>query len=300
MRRTWIEDIAAVVEHGSITAAAEAGHVSQSAFSRRIAGIEAAIGVAIVDRTRRSGALHADVAPLAQRFCAVAREIRQVRAALQVAAGRSAGVIVSAQHALSTLLATPLVRRIGPRAGPGGLRLHAGDREDCAAMVLRGEADIAILYRDGAVGAIDPVVHVEAVDLSSDLFLPVGRGEATTAAGLTDLSVVSYPDDAFLGRLFVERVIPRLAPGTVLRSRAQTALTLTALQLAIDGVGVAWVPARLARPALEAATLINLAHRLPVAALKVYAMRRRDGVSAHADLAWRALTEEGALPDGFE
>ena len=293
MRQTWVEDIVAVLEHGSVTRAAEALNVSQPAFSRRLRGIEAAFGITLFDRGERPVGLHADVAPLSAHLRRAAAEIRQLETALQIAAGRSSGVVVAAQHALSTLLATQIVERIGLPGPSGGLRLHAADRGDCAAMVRRREADIAVLYRDAEAPFEQGGARVEMVDLMEDLLIPVAcPARADTPAG-TELHIIAYPADVFLGRLIAERIAPRLPQGTRLRPRAETALTLTALQLAIDGAGVAWVPADLASHALRAGLLSDLSPALPTARLKIFAMRLREGHGRAADRAWKALVGEG-------
>jgi hypothetical protein len=47
----WLESFLALIEHGSFTRAAEAQHVSQPAFSRRIRALETWFGEALVDRS---------------------------------------------------------------------------------------------------------------------------------------------------------------------------------------------------------------------------------------------------------
>ena len=296
MRGTWIEDVVAVLEHGSITAAAEARNVSQPAFSRRLRGIEAAFGITLFDRSERPVTLHPDLAPLASRLRALAGEIRQLETALRIAAGRSSGVVVAAQHALSTVLAARIVDRIGHLGPEGGVRLRSANRGECVSMVLMAQADIAILYRDADEEAGERDARLETVDLASDVFMPVACSAAMASPDARGLPLVAYPGEVFLGRLFAERIAPRLVRGTRLRPRAETALTLTALQLAIDGAGVAWVPARLARRALAAGALVDLSPGLPTALLRICAMRRRERSGRVARRAWELLTTQLDMP----
>ena len=53
MRLEWLEDILAVLETGSITAAAEKRHLTQSAFTRRLRSIESSLGSELFDRARK-------------------------------------------------------------------------------------------------------------------------------------------------------------------------------------------------------------------------------------------------------
>ena len=72
MRLDWIEDIVAVLDAGSISGGAARRNVSQPAFSRCLRTAEEALGVA----------------ELGPRLRAAAREIRQLRVELRLAAGR--------------------------------------------------------------------------------------------------------------------------------------------------------------------------------------------------------------------
>src|SRR5690606_17411175 len=47
----WLESLLALTEHGSFSRAADALHVSQPAFSRRIRSLEQWIGAELVDRS---------------------------------------------------------------------------------------------------------------------------------------------------------------------------------------------------------------------------------------------------------
>ena len=78
--------------------------------------------------------------------------------------------------------------------------------------------------------------------------------------------------------------------GTVqVSARAETALTLAALELAAVGIGVAWVPASLARARIAAGALADLSDRLPICVLSVTAVRLA-GVTGPAQSAvWAQL-----------
>ena len=64
---------------------------------------------------------------------------------------------------------------------------------------------------------------------------------------LGELPLVIYPKGVFLGRVLSDEILPRLRGVTSFSPKAETALTLAALQLALIGVAVAWVPETLAR-----------------------------------------------------
>ncbi|MCL5425335.1 MAG: LysR family transcriptional regulator, partial [Gammaproteobacteria bacterium] len=51
MELVWLEDFIALAEHGSFVRAAEARHITQPAFSRRIRSLEQWMGVSLFVRT---------------------------------------------------------------------------------------------------------------------------------------------------------------------------------------------------------------------------------------------------------
>ena len=53
MQLDWIDDILAVIDTGSLAAAAERRLLTQPAFTRRVRGIEERIGAALFDRSRK-------------------------------------------------------------------------------------------------------------------------------------------------------------------------------------------------------------------------------------------------------
>jgi len=84
---------------------------------------------------------------------------------------------------------------------------------------------------------------------------------------------VAYPADVYLGQVMARHVMPRLGEGRRLVPRVETALTLAALELAAEGIGIAWVPASLARAAIAEGRVADLSDRLPGCELAVTAVR---------------------------
>ncbi|WP_299361237.1 hypothetical protein [uncultured Paracoccus sp.] len=82
----------------------------------------------------------------------------------------------------------------------------------------------------------DRLIPVFAASRLADLEYDIDHGE---------LPVVAYPINVLFGRVVRDEIWPRL-DGLTLRPKAETALTLAALQLASTGVAVAWVPETLA------------------------------------------------------
>lgn len=290
VRLDWIEDIVAVLDAGSISGGAARRNVSQPAFSRRLRAAEEALGVALFDRGARPATARPGVAELGPRLRAAAREIRQLRVELRLAAGQeAAGLVLAAQHSLTTSMAAGLVERLDRLDLPGGVRLRSANRDECVRMLLAGLADIALLHRLPGEPVADRAAEAEIADFAADVLLPVATDGEAARLEAGELRLIAYPGEVFLGRVFAAVVAPALPEGLRLRVRAETALTPAALRLTLEGAGVAWLPRFIAREAVSAGRLRDLSDRLPTAELRVCAMRHRTRRSDAAERAWSLI-----------
>ena len=90
---------------------------------------------------------------------------------------------------------------------------------------------------------------------------------------LGELPYIAYPSEVFLGQVMERLILPRVHMTARPVQKAETALTLAALEMAAVGVAVAWVPLSLARPRLADGVLADLSNRLPSHGLEVTAVR---------------------------
>ena len=290
MRLDWIEDVSAVLEAGSISGGAARRNVSQPAFSRRLRAAEEALGARLFDRTARPARARPGVVALAPRLRAAAREIRQLKVELRLAAGDGpARLVLAAQHSLTTAMAAGLVERLDGSCGPGGVRLRSANRDDCLAMLEGGDADLAVIHRLPGEGIGDRPAEVEVADFAVDTLTPVAAPQEMERLRAGELRLIAYPGDVFLGRVFAAVLAPALPEGLRLRARAETALTPAALELALQGAGVAWLPRSILGWTVPAGRLRSLEGELPSAELRVCAVRRRGGRSAEGERAWSLI-----------
>jgi DNA-binding transcriptional LysR family regulator len=273
MRLEWLEDILAVAETGSLAEAAERRHLSPSAFSRRIQIIESHVGVELFDRSRKPVQLHPVAADYRDRMVELAGALRHLRDDLRRGARRSSNqFVLASQHALTTALTPSLIQSIRHGHPEIYVRLRSANLDECFGLLLSGQADIALAYR--VPGEEHPIEadFIEAVEISRDRLIPV-LGTQTSLAEADELGIVAYPADVFFGQVMRRHVLPHLEDVSRYAARVETALTLAALELAIEGIGIAWVPASLARVAVGAGRVADLSDRLPGCDLSVTAVR---------------------------
>ena len=298
MRLEWLDDILAVLETGSLSRAAEQRLLTQPAFSRRIRSIEAYIGVDLVDRSRKPAQLKKAVRDMQPRLRMLAAELRElVHDLKRLDRETSNRIVIASQHAITTSIAPDLVKRLSTDHDIA-IRLRSANRDDCYALLMTRQADLTLLYQSGVVGLPSDDHLVEHCTLGTERLAPVF---ATAELALLDqalargeLPVVAYPADVFLGEVANREVFPSIGDTLVLRKKAETALTLAGLQLAMAGIGVAWLPLSLAAPYLASGVLTDLSASLPACTLSIVALRLNGPKSAIEERVWAATQAIGA------
>lgn len=297
MRLEWLEDLLAVIECGSIQAAAERRMRSQPAFSRRIQAIEAYLGVELVERSKKPAQLKPAVLDRTGTMQELAFGLQTLIHDLRRdGADRQTRVVVACQHAITTALMPGFVKRIAPRDDLS-LRVRSENHDVCFAMLMTRRADICLVYGSPLSPLPGRDVLEERV-IAAEQLVPVFE-----TAGLPRLAedlargmvpIVAYPADVFFGHIVLRDVYPRLGSAVHLHKLAETALTPAALQFALAGVGVAWLPRALAERDLAAGRLTDLCGTLPSSPLSLIALRWRDEERpAAADAVWDAIAALG-------
>lgn len=296
MRLEWLEDLLAVAETGSFQEAADRRRLTQSAFSRRIQHIEEQIGVELFDRTRKPVQLNPAMAQQRDQMVKLANDLRQLvndlRRGERMALNR---ITIASQHALTTALTPQILKGIHASHADVHVRLRSANLDECFALLLSRQADIALVYRlpdePHPIGAS----FVETAVIGTDQLLPViASHEASVlnrrlAAG--ELPYIAYPSEVFLGQALERFILPQVQSSIRVTPKAETALTLAALELAAVGVAVAWVPGSLARPRIANGTLADLSETLPTYRLEVTAVRLFGDTRPIARSVWQEIVE---------
>ena len=276
MRLEWLEDILAVAETGSFSEAAERRRLTQSAFSRRIQHIEERVGVELFDRTRKPVQLRPTTEHQHDRILQLAGLLRQLVEDLRRGERLSGNrLVLASQHSLTAALTPELVRRVQERQGDIYIRLRSANLDDCFALLLSRRADIALVY--GLPGETFTIAagYIEAVTIGTDRLIPVCRADAALGGGQEDGTIpyIAYPGEVFFGQVMDREILPALRGLASPVPKVETALTFAALEMASVGLGIAWVPASLARDRIAEGKLADLSDRLPACQLNVAGVR---------------------------
>ncbi|WP_299848795.1 LysR family transcriptional regulator [uncultured Roseovarius sp.] len=298
MRLEWIEDILAVLDTGSFSAAAERRFLTPSAFTRRIRGIEDALGCALFDRDRKPVTLLPHVRAMEAELRESARRFRELKAGLSDRDGLNRKRLsLGCQHALTTMV-SPLLTRSLTEERDIELRIRSGTRSECQLMLLRREIDFALIYQtDGEATAFDRQLF-EQIAVGADHLIPVANLRdmpmMRQALDRMELPLITYPADIYLGEIQRLHLLPALPRDAITRNVAETGLTPAVLQFIRQGLGIGWLPRSVAHEALARGELTDLSDRLPARRLNIRLLRTLSGGNTLTDAAWMRLKTQAA------
>ncbi|MDA3919872.1 MAG: LysR family transcriptional regulator [Salinisphaera sp.] len=296
MRLEWIEDLLAVLRTGSLKRAAEERHVSQPAFSRRIQCIEEYVGITLIDRTKKPAQLRETLKEQRPKLEEIDFEIRDLLYELRQADRKaSKRIVIAAQHSTATMVAPALIKRITDEMDVE-IALISANRAECFFMLATNQAELALTYRYRDETMPLEGHLTEECNLGDVALIPVfgaKHGDALRASyEKNELPIVTYPAEVFLGGIVNREILAPLKNCFHLRNKAETALTNALVQLALEGVGVAWVPESVAEASLLRAELIDLRSTLLSTNLCLRAVRIVHDHSDGSEKIWNFFKNE--------
>jgi len=262
MELIWLEDYLALAETLNFSRAAEARHVTQPAFSRRIRALEDWIGAELFSRSTQGVAL----TPAGEHFHnqaeVLTRALHQLRRDTMEASGRGArAVSIAATHVLSFTFFPKWVRGHEAVLALGNLHLISDSMQACEQMMLRGDAQFLLCHHHPNVSSRLEAGQFKSIVVGADTLVPLSApGQNGTPRwsldGFEPAKYLAYSAQSGLGRIVAARwgaKDHRFAIETVFTSH----LAATLLSMARAGDGVAWLPLTLAEEDIVAGRLVE-------------------------------------------
>jgi DNA-binding transcriptional LysR family regulator len=246
----------AVARQGSTTAAAKALGVNQSTVHRRVVGLEAGLGRALLVRQASGHAL----TPLGRELLPLAEKVAEAVDAFErqanhgaAAAGRDLIRLTCPEPVIGRL--RPLIERFHERHPALKVEFVASDR--CLDL-LKGEADVA--FRSGDTGGTeDALVGRKVAESAWGLYASPAylekHGRPSSVEELQKHAVVSLDESLSQHRLV--QWLSAFAPRAEVASRSSSILGL--VQAAKSGIGLAPLP----MPVAEEAGLVRVLGPIP-------------------------------------
>ena len=241
----WLDDFVALASTRSFSQAAERRFVTQPAFSRRIRSLEAALGLTLVDRS----CTPIELTEAGRLFLITARnvveQLGEVVRHLHHLEGQQGEVLqIAAAHSLTLGFFPQWMAGLRRDGLAFNSRLVATNVGDAVHALREGGCDLMLAFYDpDAALQMDPQLF-PSLHLGTTAMLPVCATDER-GAPLFDLDsgqsipLLAYSAGAFLGR----------SVSLLLRQRAlrfstvyETAMADSLKAMALQGMGVAWVP----------------------------------------------------------
>ncbi|GAA4416739.1 LysR family transcriptional regulator [Actinokineospora soli] len=181
----------ALADHGTVTAAGRALHLTPSAVSQQLAALEGEAGQELLRRKGRRVWLTAAGELLVEHADAVLAELDRAEARLaEHASGQVGKVRVAAFASAIVQVVAPAIGLLRTRAPGVTLLVHDAEGQESLPMLLDGEIDIAITMEHRATPADDPRITRDPLYAEPfDAVLPPGHRLADhPSATLPDLA----------------------------------------------------------------------------------------------------------------
>ena len=262
MELIWFEDYLALAETLNFTRAAEARHVTQPAFSRRIRALERWVGADLFTRTTHGVALTPAGAHFHNQAEILTRALNQLRRDTLDVSGRGARHLsIAATHALSFTFFPKWVRSNERVLALGNLNLISDSMQACEQLMLRGDAQFLLCHYHRNMSSRLESRQFKSIVVGADTLVALSaprrnRVPRWRLRGGKPVKYLAYSAQSGLGRIVAARWGTKDRPFT-LETIFTSHLAATLLSMARAGDGVAWLPRTLAEEDISAGRLVE-------------------------------------------
>jgi DNA-binding transcriptional LysR family regulator len=303
MNLSWLDDFLALAASGNFSRAADERHMTQPAFSRRIKALEEWLGADLFDR----GSQPVRLTETGQWFRKVAQDLladvaRVPGEARAIAEANSVTLRFAATHALSFTFMPHWLRGLESRTTIGPIQLVSDVYQRCETLLLQSQVQFVLShahernrgllhsggYPSVCVGA-DELMPVSAVDKRGQ---PIHR--LTGASKSTPVQMLGYSAESGLGGIL--RAVHGLALERLPVRNVFTAHLASVLRtMALDGRGLAWLPATLVGEDVTSGRLTVAASDDWRIVLEIRLYRDRTTLGAAAETFWEAVSADAEI-----
>ena len=261
MDTTWLEDFLCLARTLNFTRAAEERNVTQSAFSRRIKSLEIWLGIALLDRSSYPVRL----SPAGEDFLPVAKSVvlQLLQARDDLRASDRGGMKFfgfAAPHSISINHLAPYLRQLEETLPAIRTRVMSDNLHSCCQLLSEGACDFLLCYRHRHIALALDEQRFARLDLGTENLIPVcvpdrAGGPAWRLPGRAAARIpqLAYARGSFLAAVVEHKLKTKPA---FLDLRHMDAFAEALKSQALQGTGVAWLPERSVRGALERGELV--------------------------------------------
>ena len=281
METKWLEDFVSLAETRSFSRSAQLRHVTQPAFSRRIQSLEAWAGTDLVDRSSYPTRLTPAGQTLYDQALEMLQSLQSTRAMLRAHTAAAQDVIEFAvPHTLAFTFFPSWLSGLRETCGPIKSRLIALNVHDAVMRLVEGSCDLLIAYHHTAQPIQLDANRYEMLHLGTELLSPYVRAGADgqplyALPGSPNqlLPYLAYAPGAYLGRA-VDQMLKQSSKPVHLDRIYETDMAEGLKAMALEGHGIAFLPASAVRKELRARKLVSAGGSLETALdIRIYRER---------------------------
>jgi len=296
MKIEWIEDFFALIEAGTFSKAAELRHVTQPAFSRRIRQLEEWLGVELIDRQSARLVLTAHAQAYEPSMREWLKNLYAMRSRMRADAVRGPLTILTTQHTLTVSFLPRLLRYFRNRAPEARLQVRSSDRNHCIRNFQRGTADLLLCSELEGAPLFADGVGVERILLGKERLIPVCAADILgnpifDLEKITRLPLIGYESSSFLGGILAAPYLLNLQHRYDVELVCETAFTIGIRELALAGMGVAWLPHGLIEEELARGNLVSVLETLGGPKLEIACYRHSADDTSTTNRLWELLNQ---------
>lgn len=263
MELKWLEDYLALIDCQNFTTAASIRNSSQPAFSRRIQALEAWLGVDLIDRSKKPFRFTATALEHEGTIRGLVNQIYRVRNQVQSAAQDRATLTLAAQHSLLVSSFLPhFLEKLAASIKNLNYRVVSENMDTCAAMFLKGEVDMLIVYEtEGAQSPVPSHLSLKKM-LGSDEMILVAHPNIVkryrSTGSRKHLPLLTYPLGSFFGQIVWEEEVPRVLRDQNATIACESSFAVGLREMAIAATGAAWLPRSIVLDDIKSGSLVQL------------------------------------------
>jgi len=290
MDTKWLEDFVSLAETRSFSRSAQLRHVTQPAFSRRIQSLEAWAGTDLVDRSSYPTRLTPAGQTLHEQALEMLQTLQSARTMLRAHSSTAQDVIEFAMpHTLAFTFFPGWLSSLAEPFGPVKSRVTALNVHDAVMRLTQGGCDLLIAYHHPAQPLqLDPKRY-EMLPLGRETLAPYVKPTAQgtpmfalPASSSAPQPYLAYAPGAYLAGV-AEHVIKQSATPLHLERVYETDMSEGLKAMALEGHGIAFLPASAVRQELRQNKLVSAMPGVQASIdIRVYRERSQPGQAAGA------------------
>jgi len=249
METRWLEDFIVLAESGSFTRSAQARHLTQPAFSRRIKALESWVGCDLIDRSSYPTRLTSAGEVFKEQAVGMLNQIHATRALLQGMRPLPEETMEFAvPHTLSFAFFPKWLSQVETGFGALSCRLQASNVHDALLAFVEGGCDLLMCYHHPKQPVELSGERYAGLKLGVERLRPYAKSDAEGHAlyclpGQVDapLPFLGYAANAYF-RLMTELILENAPEPCHLNQRYETDMAEGLKNMVLEGHGVAFLP----------------------------------------------------------